>query len=421
MRLQALSLTTLALLAATACTQEATIPERTETTVSASGGTALSASGELTLRIPAGTVPDGTRVIITTDRSARPGTVGPSFELDTQPRVSRFSPAIAIELKNPQPAQVVELVNLDGPAPVVVTGARYDAATGLARGELEHFSRYGLATVAAPMCPESAEPNEACSGEGLRCQFGQECCCGTCYPSLDCTCAGGTWACAATDACLGAPLGCEAPDAGTPVDSGTPDAGGSPCPSEAEVMGASCSSVDLVCEYGTQTCCGQTFPSMRCACDGTGFACHATDYCLLPPGSCLPVVREYEPNDAPEQANLIDVGTTVSATIAHLDRDLFRFTAAVATASTTSVRLRTHTDRLDPTSCNGLDTQLTLNDADFTWGRQAEGGPSAPCATLIAPLDPSRSLYIARVVTSTAGAPVPTQPYFLTVDLIPYP
>lgn len=53
-----------------------------------------------------------------------------------------------------------------------------------------------------PSCPtEFAGPNTACAGTAT-CEWGQECCCGKCYPSLVCTCQNGKWACYYTDACL---------------------------------------------------------------------------------------------------------------------------------------------------------------------------------------------------------------------------
>lgn len=55
-------------------------------------------------------------------------------------------------------------------------------------------------------CPaEEPTPNAPCTDEGLTCEFGQECCCGDCFPSFSCTCLSGTWACLFTDACLAPP------------------------------------------------------------------------------------------------------------------------------------------------------------------------------------------------------------------------
>lgn len=51
-------------------------------------------------------------------------------------------------------------------------------------------------------CPaEAPQPGASCASDGA-CTYGQECCCGSCYPSFMCFCAGGTWACLYTDACF---------------------------------------------------------------------------------------------------------------------------------------------------------------------------------------------------------------------------
>lgn len=60
--------------------------------------------------------------------------------------------------------------------------------------------------------------------------------------------------------------------------------GGSSCPA-AVPMGGTCSG-NLHCEYGTETCCGHTFPSTVCDCTGGTFACFATDACMMPPDAC---------------------------------------------------------------------------------------------------------------------------------------
>lgn len=56
-------------------------------------------------------------------------------------------------------------------------------------------------------CPESSDPFfdtvDDVAGKGLRCEYGEECCCGECHPSLVCHAeAGGEVSCYATDACL---------------------------------------------------------------------------------------------------------------------------------------------------------------------------------------------------------------------------
>lgn len=48
----------------------------------------------------------------------------------------------------------------------------------------------------------AAQPGGKCASDGEKCEIGQECCCGKCHPSMVCSCAGGTWACYYTDACM---------------------------------------------------------------------------------------------------------------------------------------------------------------------------------------------------------------------------
>lgn len=59
------------------------------------------------------------------------------------------------------------------------------------------------------VCPlDPPEPLAPCTGSGS-CAYGEECCCGECFPSYVCECVDGAFACFATDACLLPP--CEQP------------------------------------------------------------------------------------------------------------------------------------------------------------------------------------------------------------------
>lgn len=51
-------------------------------------------------------------------------------------------------------------------------------------------------------CPAEPPFSQTCNSEGLSCSWGTECCCGDCFPSTQCSCEGGSWACLATDACM---------------------------------------------------------------------------------------------------------------------------------------------------------------------------------------------------------------------------
>ncbi len=55
-----------------------------------------------------------------------------------------------------------------------------------------------------PACDCPAEPPIGLACEGMQhCEYGEECCCGQCYPSIVCECmGGGQWGCYATDACM---------------------------------------------------------------------------------------------------------------------------------------------------------------------------------------------------------------------------
>jgi hypothetical protein len=39
---------------------------------------------------------------------------------------------------------------------------------------------------------------------------------------------------------------------------------------------------DISCNYGTETCCGETYASMICDCFDGSFSCYFTDACLVP-------------------------------------------------------------------------------------------------------------------------------------------
>jgi hypothetical protein len=52
-------------------------------------------------------------------------------------------------------------------------------------------------------CPVEAPLGVQGSCEaGQRCEYGEECCCGACSPSMVCACSGGAWGCHSTDFCM---------------------------------------------------------------------------------------------------------------------------------------------------------------------------------------------------------------------------
>ena len=417
MKRYSLLLPTLLLLAVSACTKDELVPERTETTVTASGALARSAAGEVTVRVAAGAIPAGTQLSITTLRTGQPaGVVGPMFELDTEPRVSAFTGTVELEIVNPQPSVDVVLANLDS-TPTPVAGATYDAASARARGVLAHFSRYGLWTTTATLsCPsDQPVPGGACSGDAAECRYGQECCCGACYPSFSCSCVSGQWACFNTDACLGA---AQCPDAGvmdsgtstiTRTDGGMLDAGTSttaaPCPSEAAVIGASCSSTGQICEYGLESCCGQSFPALHCMCDGTSFSCFNTDACLAPQCNTL---RESEPNDTLGTADEVPLPlpTYIEGTTSSGDLDWFHVVNTSTLAARFVVDLSTLTSTLagDYVECHEL--VISRYDAAGVRRDLASSLRGERCPSLVYELPVGDTNYL-RVETSTPAGVAP--------------
>jgi hypothetical protein len=260
----------LPLLIAGCTSDKVALDELTETPLGASGGQALSAGGELTLTFAAGSLGAGSVVRIQTDRSATDATwVSPVFDLQVTPAVTAFPQPVTVSLRLATGLPGAALLHLAAAGPEAVAGSSYDPATGLLQAELTHFSRYVAQQSSA--CPAEAPGAEACPQDGLRCEYGQECCCGQCYPSLVYTCNGGRWGAYYTDACL-IPA---CPDAGA-GDSGT--AG---CPAEAPGGGA-CAEEGLRCEYGEECCCGQCYPSLVYTCNGGQWAGFNTDACLRP-------------------------------------------------------------------------------------------------------------------------------------------
>ena len=145
-------------------------------------------------------------------------------------------------------------------------GALTDIAAGTDAGgdAANDTGSPGDALDVSAQCPTAMpQPNAACTTPSVTCNFGQECCCGKCYPSLVCQCIGQTWACYATDACMIGPGGCpDASDAG-PSDVSQPDA----APSDA---GPGPDTFDQICAESSSSL-------SPCADD---------QYCAKPTGQC---------------------------------------------------------------------------------------------------------------------------------------
>ncbi len=64
------------------------------------------------------------------------------------------------------------------------------------------------------------------------------------------------------------------------------------CPSGWPESGSECAVEGGTCEYGSETCCGETYPSYVCHCGGGAFGCYYTDACMGAPFGCTCVVDE---------------------------------------------------------------------------------------------------------------------------------
>jgi len=260
------------------CSKDVLFQEVTQTSVSASGGRAVSADGDLQLDVPQGTLQTATKITIRTvrDSTNHASLAKPIYDLSADPPVTEFDPVIEIRFVNvPDDGRKYVLVNTDQATPVEVAGSTHDQAARTVRGTLSHFSGYSIAPEGpAWECPPEDEAiGASCSEEGARCDYGQECCCGQCYTAFTCTCSGGSLGCMYTDACL---------IPSCPGDAGVSnDAGSEACPAT-EPIGESCSTDGLQCNYGQECCCGQCYNAIECTCQGTSFACMYTDACLIP-------------------------------------------------------------------------------------------------------------------------------------------
>jgi len=111
--------------------------------------------------------------------------------------------------------------------------------------------------------PAMCDPDQ----EGLQCSYGEESCCDETFAATICECtADGFFVCRPTEACRVPACIC-------------------PFVSPLDPMGSdSCTTAQqgLQCTYGTETCCGETFPSTRCTCEANRFICMPTEACQRP-------------------------------------------------------------------------------------------------------------------------------------------
>ena len=72
------------------------------------------------------------------------------------------------------------------------------------------------------------------------------------------------------------------------VDPAGDDAAETPdgCPPGEPEPGSDCDVEGARCEYGSETCCGVTYPSFVCECQAGNFGCYYTDACMGAPFGC---------------------------------------------------------------------------------------------------------------------------------------
>jgi hypothetical protein len=113
-------------------------------------------------------------------------------------------------------------------------------------------------------CASYSSQGEACSPEGAYCAYlGTLPSCD--YVPGDCTCTGGYWVCPSSIA--------PSCDAGPRAQAG--------CPATEPSADDACTG-SASCNYGTETCCGASYPSVICDCTQGFFSCYPTDACLMP-------------------------------------------------------------------------------------------------------------------------------------------
>ena len=109
----------------------------------------------------------------------------------------------------------------------------------------------------------------ACIGD-VTCEYGEECCCGECHPSIVCSCSGGTWSCHATDACMIA--GCPCHD-----DTECEDSQGCTAPDDPQACGI-CMEPESTCTADVD--CAET-PGTVCDIPTSGCFCEPVPQCVL--------------------------------------------------------------------------------------------------------------------------------------------
>jgi hypothetical protein len=128
-----------------ACSQDRVMDELTSTTITNSGGTALSADGKLRLLIPSGALSSPTTITI---RNPRDSLQYASRVYELEPHGLQFARAISLEISKLSGDHVAIAHIKDGQKHLLETS--YDPRTGVAAAHLDHFSSYAAVTISDP-------------------------------------------------------------------------------------------------------------------------------------------------------------------------------------------------------------------------------------------------------------------------------
>ncbi|MCA9551197.1 MAG: hypothetical protein KC933_14270 [Myxococcales bacterium] len=177
----ALLLPLAASLAAGCVAEDHVLGERTETVVSTTGGTALSADGLVRLDFPAGALGEQTLIVIETLRgTGRTGLLSEVYDL--RPNGLTFDKPVTIrfEVDSSEP---VAIANVDEATPSLLEST-YDSVTGRVEAELAHFSSYSVVPAYDPcagkVCGDACDvcpPNSSCvpPSYATACNPGNQC------------------------------------------------------------------------------------------------------------------------------------------------------------------------------------------------------------------------------------------------------
>jgi hypothetical protein len=353
----------LSLLVTGACTESRTMSEETLTTITPNlGGTAASADGRLTLRIPAGAVASTTEIRIAIERTGAPAAILGGVSYRFEPDGLQFAVPVEVWISG-VPVEADDEIAL---AQILDTGVEvldtsvHDPDASTVNATLEHFSRYGLIRRANPCRGLSCGASCNAGTTPHRCNFRNRC-----VPAgIPLFCAGG-------------------PDGGPGFDAGIPDT----------TVGADIHTPDTI-----------LIPADGSGADG---------------GMPLPI-GEVEPNDSAAQAQNVpanNAGSNTFGTLTAGDEDWYSFDVPQGFAP--DWRIYTSSDGTWTSNCfSPLDTVITLLDSSLNPLAENDDASSGTRCSHLSSYDEGFALQPGRYyVRVRSFAPNSVAPYVLTIYL----